>query len=385
MTRFLSRLLLSLCSVAVALSLGEALARLTTPIQRGASWYQYDPRFEFRHRENLDVTTTEWGEGLPWRLRTNSRGFRGGEWPAEPDHGRWRLLVAGDSFTFGNAVDENQTFPSLAEASLRRDSPDWEVVNLGVSAWGPENALAWLDSEGRGIGASCLVYAFYNGNDMLDESRSQLFSFEGGERRRRPSASRETGMARARGVVRRIPGYEFLLAHSQLFNVIRSAALRAVFRGVPNREADGAAPIGPVPASQRAQSTSYEQTLQALSHLRSLAIRRFGCFGVLSIPSRDQLLKGGPSAKLSRESEAALVEWATREGAPVRLAAGAFPAEESAIRRLFFSADFHCNSAGSALLGGELAAFAWELRETSREPGSEQTQKSDPSGMAHAW
>ncbi len=80
------------------------------------------------------------------------------------------ILVLGDSFAFGGGIDEDQTYPAIAEhllsAALGDDAP-WEVVNPGAGAWGPLNALADLESEGSAIGGSCLVYGFFPANELL--------------------------------------------------------------------------------------------------------------------------------------------------------------------------------------------------------------------------
>jgi len=68
--------------------------------------------------------------------------------------GTRRVLVTGDSFTFGNGVDHEEAFPRVADTLLRASAEGWEILNLGVSAWGPSNAVAWLETEGAAVGAS---------------------------------------------------------------------------------------------------------------------------------------------------------------------------------------------------------------------------------------
>src|SRR5262249_9784301 len=139
-------------------------------------------------RPDVDQVTTEWGEGKPWRFRTNSRGFRWPEWPDAPAAGVSRVLVMGDSFTFGNAVETEQTFPAVADALVRAQGSG-EVVNAGVSAWGPEHALAYLETEGQPLRASCLVYAFYEGNDVMDAYTHPIYALKDGELVRLPPPS----------------------------------------------------------------------------------------------------------------------------------------------------------------------------------------------------
>lgn len=361
---------LLLVSLALALLLGEGLARAFTPYQRGVSWYQYDDRYEFRHRSNLDVETTEWGDGQPWRLRTNSRGFRGAEWNPRPVPGVKRLLVVGDSFTMGNAVSEAEAFPAVAEAALGQPGDPWQVVNLGVSAWGPENALGWLETEGADVEATCLVYAFYLGNDMVDHRRSRLFVAREGRLERRPNDGKPTPAARARAVLRAFPPYEFLIAHSQLFNVVRQVALTSLFGGGSGGAEGGnvgheqGSPPGASPSGS-AFGQSVRHTEAVLTRLAATSRGRFGCFGVFVVPSRAGLLSRAPvpslEARLATDSREALLLWTARTGTPMHDASDAFPVDPAVLGPLFFGRDFHCTVAGNALLGHELAAFAPRL------------------------
>src|SRR5262245_49509643 len=159
---FFGRVGLVLGSLAAALGIVEIATRIAFPPVRGVSWYHYDPRYGYRHRENADAMTTTWGDGEPWRFRTNARGFRWPSFADAPKAGTSRALVMGDSFTFGNALAEGEAYPAVAQATLGEGA--WEVINAGVSAWGPQNALAYLTTEGDKIQASCLIYGFFEGN-----------------------------------------------------------------------------------------------------------------------------------------------------------------------------------------------------------------------------
>jgi lysophospholipase L1-like esterase len=64
---------------------------------------------------------------LPYRVRINSLGFRGPETVLDPS--RPRVLFLGDSFTFGDFVDDEQTLPAQVQARL---GSDVEVLNGGV-------------------------------------------------------------------------------------------------------------------------------------------------------------------------------------------------------------------------------------------------------------
>jgi lysophospholipase L1-like esterase len=69
--------------------------------------------------------------------RTNMDGFRGPEWgPRRP--GVARVVVLGDSYTFGWGVRDDEPYPERAEALLRAEGRAVEVLNLGVPGYNTE-------------------------------------------------------------------------------------------------------------------------------------------------------------------------------------------------------------------------------------------------------
>jgi GDSL-like Lipase/Acylhydrolase family len=74
-------------------------------------------------------------------VNTNSQGARGlREYVSPKPAGVKRILVFGDSFTFGDEVPDDQTY----SADLERALPGVEVVNLGVHGYGHDQMLLYL-------------------------------------------------------------------------------------------------------------------------------------------------------------------------------------------------------------------------------------------------
>jgi lysophospholipase L1-like esterase len=65
--------------------------------------------------------------GVTWHVKTNALGFRERDFPP-PDPARPRVLVLGDSVTFGKGVEVGDRYSDL----LQRAWPDREVLNLGI-------------------------------------------------------------------------------------------------------------------------------------------------------------------------------------------------------------------------------------------------------------
>ncbi|MGC2112238.1 MAG: SGNH/GDSL hydrolase family protein [Candidatus Korobacteraceae bacterium] len=78
-------------------------------------------------------------------VNTNSKGLRGTtDYDYARTPGKQRILVLGDSFTFGTDVSDDETFSHYLEAAL----PDTEVLNLGVQGYGQDQMLLYLQQEG---------------------------------------------------------------------------------------------------------------------------------------------------------------------------------------------------------------------------------------------
>ncbi len=96
-----------------------------------ASWIEYHPVLGWFHRKNRKAVLKKNGKESP--LTTNSLGLRGSrEYSVEKPAGTYRVYAAGDSFTFGFGVLDNEVFTHDMETA----HPNWEIFNLGVAGYG---------------------------------------------------------------------------------------------------------------------------------------------------------------------------------------------------------------------------------------------------------
>jgi lysophospholipase L1-like esterase len=78
-------------------------------------------------------------------VQINSLGFRGPEVQIPKPANRYRVLMLGDSTTFGTGVANSETVPAFLEANLNKNvssSKSYEVINAGVPGYG--TAQEWL-------------------------------------------------------------------------------------------------------------------------------------------------------------------------------------------------------------------------------------------------
>ena len=99
------------------------------------------------------------GNGLTYRL--NGHGFRGREVPKEKPEGVFRIMVVGDSFTFGEGVRLEDTFVVGMERILRAEvGENVEVQNFGLGAWGTRSEYHYLVKEGLSFDPDLVVVIF---------------------------------------------------------------------------------------------------------------------------------------------------------------------------------------------------------------------------------
>jgi hypothetical protein len=87
---------------------------------------------------------------------SNRHGFRQSRELDETD-GRRRLLVLGDSFVFGEGVEEGERFTDVLESM----SPEWRVDNLGMTGWGPDLMLRALEVVGLDLRPDAVLLCLY--------------------------------------------------------------------------------------------------------------------------------------------------------------------------------------------------------------------------------
>jgi lysophospholipase L1-like esterase len=107
--------------------------------------------------------------GRTIEIRTNARGFRGGE--LEPrSAGRRRIVALGDSVTFGDYVEEGETWPAALERALAARGVRAEVVNAGVGSIGVADMGPLLAGPVRAVDPDLVLVALY-----LNDAQRSLF------------------------------------------------------------------------------------------------------------------------------------------------------------------------------------------------------------------
>jgi hypothetical protein len=100
-------------------------------------------------------------------LNTNAEGFRGArDFPMQKDSGKTRMVLIGDSFTFGEIVSDDETFAAV----LQRDFPNTEILNLGIHGYGHDQMLIHLREQGLRYHPDIVILGYI----PADQSRNLL-------------------------------------------------------------------------------------------------------------------------------------------------------------------------------------------------------------------
>jgi len=153
---------IALLALALVLALGEAVARWRNPRWLGARddmsyLHVYSPRYGWEPQKNVTLrlgpTTT-----------VNELGTRGRPYAGPPAPGHRRIVLLGDSITFGYGVADDETFA----ARLETLEPALEVVNLAVQGYGTDQELLKLEDQGFAYRPDAVVLGFCLANDFRD-------------------------------------------------------------------------------------------------------------------------------------------------------------------------------------------------------------------------
>ena len=107
----------------------------------------------------------------PFRVAINADGFRDRAFSREKPAGTKRIVVVGDSITFGEGVEADATYAKVLERRLNENGTDpFEVLNMGVPGFDLAEKVAMLANKGVSYDPD-LVILQYCGDDFVREAR----------------------------------------------------------------------------------------------------------------------------------------------------------------------------------------------------------------------
>jgi lysophospholipase L1-like esterase len=142
-----------------------------------------DGRVGYRFVPNQDRETDR-GQ----KIHINSLGMRDEEFPQQKPEGEFRVLLLGDSLTFGIDVEQNETFASLLRDSLKNRGAGGKsirVMNGAVQGYDSSNERDWLVTFGFDLQPDLVVVMFYPNDIDLEPRKWDPWDFPGRDLLRR--------------------------------------------------------------------------------------------------------------------------------------------------------------------------------------------------------
>lgn len=102
----------------------------------------------------------------------NPLGFRGPAFTIKPEGG-FRLVCLGDSFTFGEGVNNEHTYPEIAARFLRKEGKQTDACNLGVGGYNTTQSLNTLLRIGFDLKPDAVVLGY-----TLNDAEPPLYQID---------------------------------------------------------------------------------------------------------------------------------------------------------------------------------------------------------------
>jgi hypothetical protein len=373
-----ARIVLVLLGVLVPLVLAEIGLRLAGAILPGdyqtVSFAEAHPEFGRRNKPGAGYKKTS--EYTSW-IEVNSKGLRGAEIDYPKPPGERRILVLGDSFTFAEQVNQNETFSQRLEDRLtaERGTGSYRVLNAGSNSWATANELIYLAREGVRFSPDVVVVAFYIGNDVSDNYRR---------------VATVTDAVKADLALRGADSFDGprrILRKSELYTVFESGVLAKL----PIWGDDGGnySSDRKPPQTQADADEAWAITEKLLDRMRDVTESQGAKFVVMVVPTaRGVAQRGDPSDKDSDDDDdeddggddstrigfedphGQLAAITARNGImTLDLLSALRKADNKTKERLYYRQNAHWTAAGHAVAADELYDFLAEQGITSAEDG----------------
>ncbi|MSO54347.1 MAG: hypothetical protein EXQ90_04375 [Rhodospirillales bacterium] len=219
MKRWAFPLLAIAVAIAALVAFGEVAVRILAPQNLSGTWFDTGPRGLVLNRADWQARHQQLDRIVTYLF--NSLHHRGGEPAADVP----RVLVLGNSFTFGWLLEEAATVPEQlqirADADLGRGRA--QFLNAATGGWELASYAAYLETFGDQVKPAA-VAVFVTAGDFPRASESGLYD-SNGDGTLRPIAAPEHG-SWTRAIARSVPGYEWLLENSHLIQIVRQRFVR---------------------------------------------------------------------------------------------------------------------------------------------------------------
>ncbi len=277
--RWFLRVALALFATLVALKAGDLVIGWLDPF--GISHFTNNERFKpfLRPMSGKDAPAG-WEELVPdsdvdagAHYRINKLGFRGREFDTKKPAGKFRIVVLGDSVTFGWGVADGECMTTLLERARRaRGGREVEVLNLAVQGYESVQQFFVFQKKALALEPD-LVLFFFNRNDVAIDHE---------ESRRIEALARERGRGASLLSVLLTDGWPRRAMSAVLPNLRHLAMYQLIFRMSPQDEQELIAQYSSMTEGTRLSLDLYARAARAAEG-RGVKLALFDLYGVPAI------------------------------------------------------------------------------------------------------
>lgn len=204
-------------SLVAALFVCEGLLRVFFPQAIGPIQFVVDPSLGLLPVPNQKAARTLPGV-YTYSYSNNSIGLRGSDVSGKT---RRRILVLGDSFTYGIGVNDDETFCSILQQKL----PSYEIINAGNGGKGTDYQVKFYRTVGKGFQPNLVLLIFFE-NDFMDNQAEVYYA--------RDLIPKKLEIKKP--ALTKLRPYHWLVEHSHLVNLAKSTIVNRMSDGPPKGE-----------------------------------------------------------------------------------------------------------------------------------------------------
>jgi lysophospholipase L1-like esterase len=226
--RWFANFVLCLCSLVVSVLLTEMGIRILAPQHMSGVVFEYAPRgYSVIKSEATALYSVGDRKGIYHFMPHHLRGV------STPTAGATRILVLGDSFTFGVGLDDEDTYVALLQKKLDTafGAGQFVLLNAGIPGSGSAEHLAFLEDFAAEIEPRAVII-FISIDDFDRASRSPLYRLSEQAVLSLDEGNAPKSMLKELVTESRI--YNFLIQHAHVAQLIRRFIIDKLYS--PNRK-----------------------------------------------------------------------------------------------------------------------------------------------------
>src|SRR5262245_41315638 len=228
MRRVAGNILLLMISTIVSLFAAEFITRSVSPQNLSGTWKQVSKTGGYWVNKDSGESLQQF-ENRTVRYHFGKHHLRVGSTRLDAPH---KVLVVGDSFTFGSLLNWEHTYVGRLQQAADHafGSNKIEFLNAAVIGWGTADYVAFYEDYGDELGARTIL-VFLNTDDIGRGVGSGIYAISGASYSLQRQPPTRLPGSQLKSFANAFPFYEYLIEHSHLLQLMRSVVTLGISRG----------------------------------------------------------------------------------------------------------------------------------------------------------